>query len=122
MGKGRKHVVLAMHSGTYGRTDDVSGALILANSMLTADMEVTVLLKGDGVYTAISDQDPKKVGYEQHLLLLGSTFEMGGQILVLSEALKERGLTNDDLIDDVRTITEKDLPGLMARADHWLPF
>ena len=87
-----KHVVLAMHSGSYGRTDDVCGALILANALLTNGMEVTVLLKGDGVFVGLPDQNPNNIGYEPHIMYLEAVAEMGARIVALEESMKERGL------------------------------
>jgi len=117
-----KHVVMAMHSGSYGRTDDVCGALILANALLTHGMDVTILLKGDGVFVGLPDQRPNNIGYEAHLMYLDAVVEMGAKIVALEESMKERGLSKDEVLDYIEYVEEKDLPGLMAEADHWLPF
>jgi sulfur relay (sulfurtransferase) DsrF/TusC family protein len=117
-----KHVVLAMHSGSYGRTDDVCGALILANALLTHGMAVTVLLKGDGVFVALPGQDPNNIGYEPHLMYMEAVAEMGARIVAVEESMRERGLGKDQVLDYIEFVEEKDLPGLMAEADHWVPF
>jgi sulfur relay (sulfurtransferase) DsrF/TusC family protein len=119
---GNKKVVLAMHSGTYGRTDDVYGALILANALLTLGMEVTFLLRGDGVFLALPDQRPNAIGFEPHLIYLESSVEMGAQVLALQGSMIERGLKKEELLEYVEVVGEEDLPGLMTEADHWMTF
>jgi len=120
-GKAPMRVLLALHSGTYGRTDDVVGALILADTLLTKGMEVTVLLRSDGVYAALAGQRPRTIGLESHIDHLEAAVEMGARVLAVSEDLKARGLKAKDLVPYAEAIAEKALPALMADHDHWIP-
>lgn len=126
MGDGTKEgagtVVLAFHSGTYGRTDDVCGGLILANSLLTRGLEVTILLRGEGVYIGVKDQDANAIGYESHQTHLEDAVEMGARVVALRGSLEERGLSEKDLGDYVEVVGEDALPALMEECDHWMPF
>jgi sulfur relay protein TusB/DsrH len=115
-------VLLSLHSGTYGRTDDVVGAFILADTLLTKGLEVTILLRGDGVYAAQSGQRPRTIGLDSHIEHLESAVEMGATVLAVSEDLKARGLSQKDLVEYAQTVNEKDLGALIAKHDHWIPF
>jgi sulfur relay (sulfurtransferase) DsrF/TusC family protein len=120
-GKAPKRVLLALHSGTYGRTDDVVGALILADTLLTKGMDVTVLLRGDGVYAALAGQRPRTIGLESHIDHLEAAVEMGARVLAVCEDLDARGLKAKDLVPYVEEVAEKAIPALMADHDHWIP-
>jgi len=119
--KAPRRVVLALHSGTYGRSDDVVGALILADTLLTKGIEVTVLLRGDGVYAALARQRPRAIGLESHADHLEAAVEMGAKVLAVAEDLKARGLTAKDLVEYAGTVSERGIPALMANNDHWIP-
>lgn len=119
-GKGR--VLLSLHSGTYGRTDDVVGAFILADTLLTKGIEVTILLRGDGVYAAQANQRPRTIGLDSHIDHLEAAVEMGATVLAIAQDLKARNLTQTDLVEYAKTIDEKELGTLMAQHDHWIPF
>jgi sulfur relay (sulfurtransferase) DsrF/TusC family protein len=119
--EGVKRVLLALHSGTYGRTDDVVGAFILADTLLTKGLEVTILLRGDGVYAALTGQRPRTIGLESHTDHLEAAVEMGAKVLAVSEDLKARRLKAKDLVGYVEAVPERDIPALMADHDHWIP-
>lgn len=120
-GKSPRRVLLALHSGTYGRTDDVVGGLILADTLLTKGVAVTVLLRGDGVYAAVAGQSPRAIGLESHIEQLEAAVEMGAKVLVVAEDLKARGLKAKDLVEYIEAVPENKLPSLMADNDHWIP-
>lgn len=111
-----------MHSGTYGKFDEVSGALILASSLATDDIEVTVLLRGDGVYTALEGQEPNDIGLENNLTHLESAVEMGVRVVALSSSLEERGLKKENMVEYLEIIDENGAVRLVSEHEHWLPF
>jgi sulfur relay (sulfurtransferase) DsrF/TusC family protein len=119
--EGTKRVLLALHSGTYGRTDDVVGAFILADTLLTKGLEVTILLRGDGVYAALAGQRPRTLGHESHTDHLEAAVEMGARVLAVSEDLKARGLKAKDLVSYAEEVPAWAIPALMSDHDHWIP-
>jgi sulfur relay (sulfurtransferase) DsrF/TusC family protein len=119
---GMRRVLLSLHSGTYGRTDDVVGAFILADTLLTKGIEVTILLRGDGVYAAQTGQRPRTIGMDSHIDHLQAAVEMGASVLVVAQDLKTRNMTQEDLVEYAKTIDEKELAALMVQHEHWIPF
>ena len=119
---GTSRVLLSLHSGTYGRTDDVVGAFILADTLLTKGIEVTILLRGDGVYAAQAGQKPRTIGMDSHIDHLQAAVEMGATVLAVAQDLKARNLTQEDLVEYAKPVDEKELAALMAQHQHWIPF
>ena len=117
-----KRVLLALHSGTYGRTDDVTGAFILADTLLTKGHMVTILLRGDGVYAALAGQRPRTIGMESHIEHMEAAIEMGAQVLAVLEDLQSRGLSSESLVSYAEAIEERRLPAIIAEHDHYVPF
>jgi sulfur relay (sulfurtransferase) DsrF/TusC family protein len=115
-------VLLSLHSGTYGRTDDVVGAFILADTLLTKGIEVTILLRGDGVYAAQAGQKPRTIGLDSHIDHLEAAVEMGATVLAVAQDLKVRNLTQADLVEYAKSIDEKEIAALMTQHQHWIPF
>ena len=117
-----KRVLLSLHSGTYGRTDDVVGAFILADTLLTKGMDVTILLQSDGVWAAQAGQRPRTIGMDSHIGHLESAVEMGATVLAVSEDMQARGMGPKDLVDYAQAISEKAVAKLIDDHDHWIPF
>jgi sulfur relay protein TusB/DsrH len=119
---GTHRVLLSLHSGTYGRTDDVVGAFILADTLLTKGIDVTILLRGDGVYAALAGQRPRTIGMDSHIDHLVAAVEMGATVLAVAQDLNARNLTQADLVDYAKAVDEKEIAALMAQHQHWIPF
>ena len=119
---GPPELLVFISHGTYGHFDDAQGALILATSYQSRISQTTVLLRGDGVYMAIPDQEPNDIGLESLNQLLESFVEMGGEVVVLKDDLKKRGIEDDEVIDWLEYITEEELPNLLMKVDHSVNF
>jgi len=119
---GSTRVLLSLHSGTYGRTDDVVGAFILADTLLTKGIEVTILLRGDGVYAAQVGQRPRTIGMDSHIDHMVAAVEMGATVLAVAQDLAARNLTQADLVEYAKAVDEKEIAALMALHQHWIPF
>lgn len=120
--KGPVKVLIAMSSGTYGRFDEVSGGLILASSLATDGMEVTILLRGDGVFVPFPGQDPNEIGIEDNLQHLEAAVELGVRVVALSSSLEARGLSKEDIEEYVEVIDDDGLGPLVAEHGHWIQF
>lgn len=114
-------LIYATH-GTYGRDDDAYGALLAANNALAKGFRVSLLLVEDGVCLAMSGQDPSRIGLPNNLDDLQDLMDLEGDLLVLRESMEERGIREEELIPEARTITLADLPGLIMTHDISLTF
>lgn len=75
---------------------------VLANAALAMDIKATVVLQGDGVYIAqkgFADTMPPGGAFPPMKELLKSFMELGGQIWVCGPCIKERNISESDLIE-----------------------
>ena len=108
--------------GTYGRDDDGYGAMLMTNAALAKGMDATLVLVDDGVAIAVAGQDTARIGLPNNLEEVQNTFDLGGRILVVRESLAERGIREDELIDDAVVIPASDVAALMIENDVTLTF
>jgi len=112
-----KDLLICLSRGTYGRFDDARGALILASSYQSRAGNVTVLLRGDGVYMALGSQEPNDIGLESLISLAEPVLEMGGRIVAVGEDLTARGLSKDDILEWIDILPEDEAAGLLVEND-----
>ena len=117
-----KKIMISLVHGTYGHQDDGFGAVQLANAMLARGAEVTLFLRSDGVYILVKGQDPNDLGLPNNLDELDDFIELGGVIRTVREAVEERGLSKEDLIDDHEFIEWDDVIDLLGEHDFCLTF
>jgi sulfur relay (sulfurtransferase) DsrF/TusC family protein len=119
--KSSKLLIYNSH-GTYGRDDDAYGALLASNSALAKGMEVSLILVDDGVCMAKANQDTAKIGLPNNLEDIGDLIDLDGVLYVVKECLEERGIANEELIEDAKVITFADIPALIEQHDISLTF
>ncbi len=102
--KNEKIVIFA----THGPEDPERATLpfVMGNGALTMDVQVNILLQGNGVLLA-------KKGCYDHVFaaglpalkeLVGAFLEQGGEILVCTPCLEERKITKDMLVETAKPI------------------
>jgi len=94
-------VLFMMTRGTYGRYDDVYGAILVANAALAKQQDATMLLINDGIYLALKDQEPSRIALASNLPEISDFHELGGRLLAHRESVDKRGIEPADLIDGV---------------------
>jgi sulfur relay (sulfurtransferase) DsrF/TusC family protein len=99
-------VLFMMTRGTYGRFDDVYGAILLANATLAKQQGATMLLINDGIYLALKDQEPARISLSSNLPEISDFHELGGRLLAHSESIEKRGIEPADFIDGVEIIED----------------
>lgn len=94
-----KIVYIATHAGED--PERATFPFMMANAALAMDVEAVVVLQGTGVYLA-------KKGYADHVHasglpplkeLLKSFLDQGGRLLVCTPCIKDRQISEDDLVD-----------------------
>jgi tRNA 2-thiouridine synthesizing protein C len=89
----------------------------------TFDQDVSLAFIDDGVYELVKGQDTKGVGIKNHSktyrALEGYDVE---KLYVERESMAARGLTEDDLMVDVKVLTSAEMGALMAEQDVVLSF
>ncbi len=99
-------VLFMVTRGTYGRYDDVYGAILVANATLAKQQGATMLLINDGIYLAMKDQEPSRIALASNLPEISDFHELGGRLLAHRESLEKRGVDPADFIDGVEIIED----------------
>ncbi len=116
------------YRGTLEEQDDA--ALWLTHSLKNAGGDMGVLLRGNAVNYAVTDQDPTgitigKVGIEHPLYPDKALMDMKAAAIpihVVREDVQERGIPTERLVKSVELVCRAKLPGLLSRYDqvwHW---
>ncbi len=105
--------------GTIYALESLEVVLITA----TFDQDVSLVFMDDGVYELLKGQDTKDIGIKNHSktyrALDGYDVE---KLYVERESLQARGLTEDDLMVDVKVLSSAEMGALMAEQDVVLSF
>lgn len=91
-------LIICTH-GTYGRDDDLYGALLAANASLAKGMNVSLVLVEEGVFACKKNQNTTKIGLPNTLEELNDFLELGGKLIVDSDSLEERGMIKSEVIE-----------------------
>ena len=119
--KSRFLLIICTH-GTYGRDDDLYGALLTSNAALAKGLSVTIFFVEEGVFACKQNQNPAKIGLPNNLNELSDFLELGGRLLVEEASLIERGIDTKELIDGVELIQSKNIDEIIKNHDVSLTF
>jgi predicted peroxiredoxin len=119
--KTSKLLIYCTH-GTYGRDDDVYGALLQANHAVARGMNVTLVLVEDGVLLCKTGQNPSKIGLPNNLDEIKDFIELGGRLIVVKESLEERGVKENELIEGAEITPFLNLVDLIEQNEISLTF
>ena len=104
-------VVIVITKVPYGH-ESVYGGLYTAIACLERDLPATVILLGDGVYSAMKGQDSEILGYPC-IEDLFYTLSPKVKIYVHEKSMIERGIERDRLIEIVEVIDDQRLLALL---------
>ena len=110
-----KNVVIILRQPPHGTLYPVEG--LRMSVAVSGDFEPITLVINDSVFAFIKNVD--KTMYQPHLdFLKGIDLE----IIVDKKALDERGITTDDLIDQVIVKEHDDVLKILSECDLAIPF
>jgi len=117
----RTMVALIMHS-PYGHEDVFSGLYAVLAS-LTKDMGVDVVFIENGAYAPLKGQDSEpNIVYPCVLGLMDSIVELGGRMFIHKPSADERGITKDDIIEQIEFVDDDKVVELISKADAVITF
>lgn len=108
--------------GTYGRDDDLYGALLASNAALAKGLKVTLVLVEDGVFTGKKNQNTSKIGLPNSLEEIQDFIDLGGRLIVDATSLEERGISKDEIIEKAEIIPFKSITTLVEEHSISLTF
>ena len=110
-----KNVVILLRQPPHGTLYPVEG--LRMSVAVSADFDPITIAINDGVYTFLKDTD--KTMYSMHIEFLKN---IDLDIYVDKKSLDERGLTKDDLVDDVEVKEHGDILKLIENSTVTIPF
>ena len=122
------NIVETAYRATVEEQDDT--ILWLSHMFKTAGLDVSVLLRANAVNYAVEGQNASglrfgdlEVAHSPELDRdVAALMEAGVPVYLVEEDVVERGLPAGRLVDGVKPIARKDLPGLLEQFDqvwHW---
>lgn len=115
-----KNQCIIIRHPAYGREDAYAG-IRMASVGNMYGLPTDLVLCEDGVWNAVKDQWSETIempSNEEHLI---HAVESGAKVYVDAEALEERGLTAEDLIDGVHVASCEDIAKFILEHDAALP-
>lgn len=100
-------VLIIIDKGPYGWEDAFSGFFVEI-ACLNRQINADVVLIEDGVYAALDGQNSDDLKFPGVGELTYLIFPEGN-IFVYNDSLKERGILEDDLVETVEVINDKEL-------------
>lgn len=110
-----KNVLILLRKPPHGTLYPVEG--LRMSVALSGDFEPITLVMSDAVFAFIKEVD--KTMYQTHMDFL-KDIEL--DIIVDKKSLQERGLSEDDLVDDVDVKEHEDILKILADCDVTIPF
>jgi predicted peroxiredoxin len=117
-------LVIQISKPPFGHENTFAG-LFVASASLSTGLETTVLMVGDGVYTAIKRQvDPQKnISMAPTESQVQDIIDLGGRVIADEKALQKRGIEKKELIEGLEvknTLEIQDL--ILDSADKFAAF
>lgn len=111
------NVVVDISHPPFGHETTFAG-LYVASASLSKGMDVTVILRGDGVYTGRKGQaEPlKKINLPPTETQIEDILELDGRIVAGREALSMRGIEPDELIEGIEILDTQEIHDIIL--DH----
>jgi predicted peroxiredoxin len=128
MGKKVLGIVETGYRATVEEQDDT--ILWLSSMFKGAGLDLTLLLRANAVNYAVRGQDASGLRFGDLEVTNPPTLdddveallEKGVAVYYLAEDVGERGISEGDLVDGVKPVAQRDLPGLLDQFDqvwHW---
>ena len=116
-------ILTIVKSAPYGKEDAFAG-LRFSLSQIAAGLldPVGTILVEDGVYNALEGQDPEVIGMPSNLDAVQDLLDLEGRVLCVREHLEARGLTPDDILDEVEVVPLADLPRIVDVYDAFVTY
>jgi predicted peroxiredoxin len=126
-----KKVLNIVETGYRATVEEQDDTVLWLNSMFKgAGLDVTLLLRANAVNYAVRGQDASglrfgelDVGHPPELDRdVEALLEKGVAVHYVAEDVAERGIAESDLVDGVKPVAQREVPGLIDQFDqvwHW---
>ncbi|HEY4675344.1 MAG TPA: DsrE family protein [Candidatus Bathyarchaeia archaeon] len=105
----------------YGKEDAFRG-VYLPFATVSKGVKTFVLLVGDGVCSALKNQQAKTIEYPDVSQLIQNILALGGQVFASRHSCEEMGIKEDDLINGVISASDEHITQTLIQADGSIVF
>lgn len=117
-----KKVNILFRKAPYGSVNDVEG-FRLCTVLAALEIRTNAIFMDDGVFVALKGQDPENIGLPAIDAAYKRLVSLDVKVYILEEALKERGISQKELIDIEYELIKRDgLARLISESDFTLSF
>jgi len=122
------NIVETAYRATIEEQDDT--VLWLSHMLKNAGADISILLRANAVNYAARGQDASGLSFGEVKMThppeidkdVEKMIQKGIPVYLVKEDAEERGLSDKDLISEIKKVTRQDLPGLIDQHDqvwHW---
>jgi tRNA 2-thiouridine synthesizing protein C len=115
-----KRVLVLIRSAPHGTTN-VGEGLRAGIALAGMDVETTIVLMDDAVFTALKGQVPNAIGATSLDESISNAKQFGARLVVHLESLQQRGIGKDELLD-VETVRTETIAELAHGVDATITF
>jgi sulfur relay (sulfurtransferase) DsrF/TusC family protein len=105
----------------YGKEDAFRG-IYLPFATVSKSVKTFVLLVGDGVCSALKNQQAKAIEYPDVSQLIRNILALGGQVYASKSSCDARGIKEDELIDGVVSASDTHITWMLVGAEGTIVF
>ncbi len=117
-----KRIAMFMRKSPYGTVYPAEGFRAMMG-IAVFEMDLCVIFVDDGVFTLVDGQCPEDIDMKSLGVGFASLPDVGiTEFYVHDESLKERGLSTQDLVMDVKVVNNGELHELLDGCTAVLPF
>ena len=125
-----RKVSILFRKAPYGSVNNVEGFRVCtalaaygAIGREQSEIDTNAIFIDDGVFAALKGQDPKGIGLPPEESAYKKLVDLDVKLYILEEALRERGIAREDLIETEYTIIDRSmLSELISQSDFTMSF
>lgn len=117
-------IVVEFSKPPFGHENTFAG-LYVALVSVTKGREVTVVLRGDGVYTGLAGQDDPQgnIHLPETEQQVQDIIDLDGRVVAEQEALDARGIKQEDLLEEIEILSAQEINDIIREfGDHVVTF
>jgi sulfur relay (sulfurtransferase) DsrF/TusC family protein len=115
-----RRVMILIRSPPHGTTN-VGEGLRAGVALAGMDIETTIVLMGDAVFSALTGQDPDAINASSLSESIANANDFGARLVVHEESMQQRGIGRDELLGAETMGTER-IAQLARKVDATITF
>jgi len=117
-------IVVEISKAPFGHENTFAG-LYVALASVTKGRDVTVILRGDGVYAGVLGQDdpPANIHLPPTEQQMQDIVDLDGRVVAEKASLDARGISKEDMFEEIEIVNTEEINELLLEfGDHVIVF